>query len=121
MPFSMEIDQAFIAAVLTVVGYSINDKVVIFDRIRELRKTYPKRNVTEVINEALNSTLGRTVNTSLSTLIVIFCIFLLGGDTIRSFTFAIFIGVFIGTYSSLFTATPIAWMMLNKKQIKEGK
>lgn len=116
MPFSMEIDQAFIAAILTVVGYSINDKVVIFDRIRELRHIYPKRDVTAVINEALNSTLGRTVNTSLSTLLVVFCIFILGGDTIRSFTFAIFIGVFIGTYSSVFTATPVAWLMLKKKQ-----
>lgn len=116
MPFSMEVDQAFIAAVLTVVGYSINDKVVIFDRIRELRHLYPKRDVTAVINEALNSTLGRTVNTSLSSLLVVFCIFILGGDTIRSFTFALFIGIFIGTYSSVFTATPIAWIMLRKKQ-----
>lgn len=121
MPFSMEIDQAFIAAILTVVGYSINDKVVIFDRIREIRKNYPKRDVTETINEALNSTLGRTLNTSLSTMLVIFCIFLLGGDTIRSFTFAIFIGVFVGTYSSLFIATPVAWRMLKKKQDKEDK
>ena len=116
MPFSMEIDQAFIAAILTVVGYSINDKVVIFDRIRELRHTYPKRDITVVINEALNSTLGRTVNTSLSSLLVVFCIFILGGDSIRSFTFAIFIGIFVGTYSSVFTATPIAWLMLKKKQ-----
>lgn len=118
MPFSMEIDQAFIAAVLTVVGYSINDKVVIFDRIRELRGLYPKRNVTESINEALNSTLGRTMNTSLSSMLVVFCIFLLGGDTIRSFTFAIFIGIVIGTYSSIFVATPVAWTMLKKKQDK---
>lgn len=121
MPFSMEIDQAFIAAILTVVGYSINDKVVIFDRIRELRHIYPKRNITEVINESLNSTLGRTVNTSLSSLLVILCIFILGGDTIRSFTFAIFIGIFVGTYSSLFIATPIAWGMLKNKQSKEDK
>lgn len=118
MPFSMEIDQGFIAAVLTVVGYSINDKVVIFDRIRELRNLYPKRNVTESINEALNSTLGRTMNTSLSSLLVVFCIFVLGGDTIRSFTFAIFIGIVIGTYSSIFVATPVAWTMLKKKQDK---
>ena len=121
MPFSMEIDQTFIAAILTVVGYSINDKVVIFDRIREIRKNYPKREVTETINEALNSTLGRTMNTSLSTMLVVFCIFLLGGDTIRSFTFAIFIGVFVGTYSSLFIATPVAWKMLKKKQPVEEK
>ncbi|MDR3058689.1 MAG: protein translocase subunit SecDF [Prevotella sp.] len=118
MPFSMEIDQSFIAAILTVVGYSINDKVVIFDRIREIRTTYPKRNVTETINEALNSTLGRTVNTAMSTLLGVFIIFLLGGDTIRSFTFAIFIGIIIGTYSSLFVATPVAWAMLKRKQDK---
>ena len=116
MPFSMEVDQAFIAAVLTVVGYSINDKVVIFDRIRETRKLYPKRDATIVINDALNSTLGRTINTSLSSLLVIMCIFVLGGDTIRSFTFAIMIGIAVGTYSSLFVATPIAWRMLARKQ-----
>lgn len=119
MPFSMEIDQSFIAAILTVIGYSINDKVVIFDRIREIRTTFPKRNITETINEALNSTLGRTVNTGLSSMFVILIIFLLGGDTIRSFTFAILIGLIIGTYSSLFIATPIAWKMLGKKQNKE--
>jgi SecD/SecF fusion protein len=121
MPFSMEIDQSFIAAVLTVVGYSINDKVVIFDRIREIRRIYPKRDITETINEALNSTLGRTVNTSLSSMLVVFCIFLLGGDTIRSFTFAIFIGIIIGTYSSLFVATPIAWGILKKELKKRDK
>lgn len=116
MPFSMEIDQSFIAAILTVVGYSINDKVVIFDRIREIRNMYPKRNITETINEALNSTLGRTMNTSLSSMLVVFCIFLLGGDTIRSFTFAIFIGIIIGTYSSVFVATPIAWAIFKKEE-----
>lgn len=118
MPFSMEVDQSFIAAVLTVVGYSINDKVVIFDRIRELRNMYPKRAITETINESLNSTLGRTINTSFSTLLGVLCIFLLGGDTIRSFTFAIFIGIVIGTYSSLFVATPITWGMLRGKERK---
>ena len=120
MPFSMEIDQAFIAAILTVVGYSINDKVVIFDRIREIRNNYPKREVTSLINEALNSTLSRTINTSLSTTIVVLCIFILGGDTIRSFTFAILIGIVIGTFSSLFIATPVAWKMLLKKQDKNA-
>ncbi|MDR2953514.1 MAG: protein translocase subunit SecDF [Prevotella sp.] len=118
MPFSMEVDQSFIAAVLTVVGYSINDKVVIFDRIREIRTTYPKRGALEVVNEALNSTLGRTVNTAFTTLLGVFVIFLLGGDTIRSFTFAIFIGIAIGTFSSLFIASPIAAVMLKKKQDK---
>lgn len=117
----MEIDQTFIAAILTVVGYSINDKVVIFDRIRELRGTYLKRNITEVINEALNSTLGRTVNTGLSSILVIICIFILGGDTIRSFTFAMMMGIFIGTYSSVFIATPIAWKILQKKQVQKGE
>lgn len=126
MPFfSMEIDQSFIAAVLTVVGYSINDKVVIFDRIREIRNMYPKRNITETINEALNSTLGRTLNTSISTMLVVLCIFLLGGDSIRSFTFAIFIGVVIGTYSSVFVATPIAWAIFKReaknKKLEEAK
>jgi SecD/SecF fusion protein len=120
MPFSMEIDQSFIAAVLTVIGYSINDKVVIFDRIRENRTLYPKRNITETINDSLNSTLGRTINTSLSSFLVILCIFALGGDTIRSFTFAIMVGIAVGTYSSLFIATPIAWKMLDKKQKKQG-
>lgn len=120
MPFSMEIDQSFIAAILTVVGYSINDKVVIFDRIRENRLLYPKRGSTEIFNDSLNSTLGRTVNTAMSTLLGVFIIFLLGGDTIRSFTFAIFIGIIIGTYSSLFVATPVAWMMLKKKEVKKG-
>ncbi|MBD8390261.1 protein translocase subunit SecDF [Dysgonomonas sp. BGC7] len=119
MPFSMEIDQSFIAAVLTVVGYSINDKVVIFDRIREIKNIYPKRDITETINEALNSTLGRTLNTSISSMLVVFCIFLLGGDTIRSFTFAIFIGIFIGTYSSVFVATPIAWGIFKKEHSKK--
>jgi len=121
MPFSMEVDQSFIAAILTVVGYSINDKVVIFDRIREIRTLYPKRNITETINEALNSTLGRTVNTAMSTLLGVFIIFLLGGDTIRSFTFAIFIGIIIGTFSSLFVGTPVAWAMLKKKQDKASE
>lgn len=119
LPFSMEVDQAFIAAILTVVGYSINDKVVIFDRIREIRNNYPKRDVTATINEALNSTLGRTVNTSLSSMLVVLCIFLLGGDTIRSFSFAILLGIIIGTFSSLFIATPIAWKMLLKNKPAE--
>ncbi|MDU1890446.1 MAG: protein translocase subunit SecDF [Dysgonomonas sp.] len=118
MPFSMEVDQSFIAAILTVVGYSINDKVVIFDRIRENRLLYPKRSATETFNDSLNSTLGRTVNTAMSTLLGVFVIFLLGGDTIRSFTFAIFIGIIIGTYSSLFIASPVAWAMLKKKEDK---
>ncbi|MDR2764034.1 MAG: protein translocase subunit SecDF [Tannerella sp.] len=115
LPFSMEIDQTFVAAILTVIGYSINDTVVVFDRIRETIQTYPKRERYQVINDALNSTLARTFNTSFSTFIVVLCIFLLGGATIRSFTFAILLGVIIGTYSTLFVATPIAYEIQKRK------
>jgi SecD/SecF fusion protein len=115
MPFSMEIDQTFIAAVLTIIGYSINDTVVVFDRIRETIGLYPKRDRYQVINDALNSTLSRTFSTSFSTLLVVICIFLLGGSTIRSFTFAILIGVIVGTYSTLFVATPIAYEIQKRK------
>lgn len=117
LPFSMEVDQTFIAAILTIIGYAINDVVVVFDRIRETIKLYPKRDRYQVINTALNSTLCRTVNTSLTTLVVVLCIFLLGGSTIRSFTFAILLGIVIGTYSTLFVATPIAYE-LQKRSIK---
>ena len=109
LPFSMEVDQTFIAAILTIIGYSINDTVVVFDRIRETIALYPKRDRYQVINDALNSTLCRTFNTSLTTLVVVLCIFILGGSTIRSFTFAILLGIIIGTYSTLFIATPIAY------------
>ena len=107
MPFSLEIDQAFIAAILTVVGYSINDTVVVFDRIREYLGLHPKKNKKEVINNALNSTLSRTINTSVSTFIVLLIIFIFGGEVIRGFVFALMIGVIVGTYSSLCIATPI--------------
>ncbi|MDR3266075.1 MAG: protein translocase subunit SecDF, partial [Tannerella sp.] len=109
LPFSMEIDQTFIAAILTVIGYSLNDTVVVFDRIRETIHNYPKRDRFKVINDALNSTLARTFNTSFSTFLVVLIIFLLGGANIRSFTFAIMLGVIVGTYSTLFVATPIAY------------
>jgi SecD/SecF fusion protein len=109
LPFSMEVDQTFIAAILTVIGYSINDTVVVFDRIRETIRDYPKRDRFQVINDALNSTLARTFNTSLSTLTVVVCIFALGGATIRSFTFAIMLGVIVGTYTTLFVAVPVAY------------
>ncbi|WP_372642094.1 protein translocase subunit SecDF [Ancylomarina sp.] len=109
MPFSLEIDQAFIAAILTVVGYSINDTVVVFDRIREYLGLHPKRDPEEVINSALNSTLRRTFSTSLSTLVVLLAIFFFGGTSIQGFTFALIVGVVVGTYSSLFIATPIAY------------
>jgi SecD/SecF fusion protein len=117
LPFSMEVDQTFIAAILTVIGYSINDTVVVFDRIRETLALYPKRDRFTVINDALNSTLSRTFSTSFSTLLVVLCIFLFGGSTIRSFTFAILLGVIIGTYSTLFIATPLAYEI----QVRRGK
>ncbi|WP_099464389.1 MULTISPECIES: protein translocase subunit SecDF [Parabacteroides] len=124
LPFSMEVDQTFIAAILTIIGYSINDTVVVFDRIRETIGLYPKRDRYQVINDALNSTLSRTFNTSLTTLVVVLCIFILGGSTIRSFTFAILLGIVVGTYSTLFVATPIAYELqkkkINKKAAKEA-
>ena len=109
MPFSMEIDQAFIAAILTVIGYSINDTVVIFDRVREYNKLYPKRDRKVNINDALNNTLSRTFSTSMSTFVVLLAIFIFGGETIQGFVFALLMGVIVGTYSSLFIASPIAY------------
>ena len=109
MPFSMEIDQAFIAAILTVIGYSINDTVVIFDRVREYNTLYPKREKKVNINDALNNTLSRTFSTSMSTFVVLLAIFVFGGETIRGFVFALLMGVIVGTYSSLFIASPIAY------------
>lgn len=112
MPFSLEIDQAFIAAILTVVGYSINDTVVVYDRIREWRKLYPKREPIDVFNGAINSTLSRTFNTSMTTFLVVLIIFLFGGAVIKGFVFALLIGIFVGTYSSVFIAAPIAFDFL---------
>ena len=109
MPFSMEIDQAFIAAILTVIGYSINDTVVVFDRVREYKGLYPKRELSLNINNALNDTLSRTFSTSMSTFVVLLAIFCFGGETIRGFVFALLIGVIVGTYSSLCVATPLAY------------
>jgi SecD/SecF fusion protein len=117
MPFSLEIDQAFIAAILTVVGYSINDTVVVFDRIREYVGLYRKRDKTEIINMALNSTLSRTFSTSLSTFFVLLVIFLFGGEVIRGFTFALLLGVVIGTYSSLFIASPVVYDTIRRGDI----
>lgn len=119
LPFSLEIDQTFIGAILTAIGYSINDKVVIFDRVREFFGLYPKRNRKQLFNDSLNTTLNRTINTSLSTLIVLLCIFILGGDSIRSFAFAMILGVIFGTLSSLFIASPVAYMMISKKGATE--
>ena len=119
MPFSMEIDQAFVAAILTVVGYSINDTVVVFDRIREYRTLYPKRDVTEMMNLALNSTISRTINTSMTTLVVLLTIFMFGGESIQGFTFALLVGIGVGTYSSLFIATPIVFDTIKKIVVKK--
>jgi SecD/SecF fusion protein len=116
MPFSLEIDQAFIAAILTVVGYSINDTVVVFDRIREYLGLHKRRDQNEVINDALNSTLSRTLNTSLSTLVVLLMIFFFGGEVIRGFVFALIIGIIVGTYSSLCVATPVVVDLARKKK-----
>ena len=121
LPFSLEIDQAFIAAILTVVGYSINDTVVVFDRIREYLGSYKKREIDDVVNSAINSTLSRTVNTSLSTIFVLLMIFIFGGEVIRGFTFALLIGVIVGTYSSAFVASPIVYDFMNKQKEKEKK
>ena len=118
MPFNLEIDQAFIAAILTIIGYSINDTVVIFDRIREYNVLYPKRNIRENINNALSSTLVRTLNTSGTTLVTLLAIFVFGGATIRGFVFALLVGVIVGTYSSLFIATPLAYDMLPASEKK---
>ena len=109
LPFSLEIDQAFIAAILTIIGYSLNDTVVVFDRVREYINNNKKKGVHDIINKALNSTLSRTINTSLTTFFVLLVIFIFGGDSIRGFMFALIIGVVVGTYSSLFVATPIMY------------
>ncbi len=115
MPFNLEVDQAFIAAILTIIGYSINDTVVIFDRIREYIALYPKRVLRDNINNAVSSTLSRTLNTSGTTLVTLLSIFIFGGETIRGFVFALLIGVIVGTYSSVFIATPLAYDMISKK------
>ena len=119
MPFNMELDQAFIAAILTVVGYSINDTVVVFDRLREYLGLYKKRNTGEVMNSAINSTVSRTINTSLSTFVVLLAIFIFGGEVIRGFTFALLVGVIVGTYSSIFIATPVAFDFMKKNKSKK--
>ncbi len=119
MPFSMEMDQTFAAAILTVVGYSINDKVVVFDRVREYMKLYPKREIKQLFNDSMNATLARTINTGLSTIVVIICILLFGSDAVRSFVFALMIGVIVGTVTSLFVASPVAYSLMTRKQKKE--
>ena len=118
VPWSLEIDQTFIGAILTVIGYSINDKVVVFDRIRENLGLHPKKDKQELFNESINQTLARTINTSVSTLIVLLCIFILGGASIRSFAFAMILGVVFGTLSSIFIASPVAYLVMGRR-IKE--
>ena len=115
LPFSLEIDQAFIGAILTVIGYSINDKVVVFDRIRENLRLHPKQDIQKVFNDSINQTLARTINTSLSTLIVLLCILFLGGKSIQPFAFAMTLGVIFGTLSSIFIASPIAYLVMGRK------
>ena len=118
LPFSMEVDQTFIAAVLTVIGYAINDTVIVFDRVREFMRLYPKRDLRTQMNDAINSTLSRTVNTSASTLVVLLMIFIFGGEVIRGFTFALLIGVSVGIFSTLFIACPIGYELMKRKQEK---
>ena len=118
LPFSLEVDQTFIGAILTVIGYSINDKVVVFDRIRENLRLHPKQDIQKVFNDSINQTLARTINTSLSTLIVLLCILFLGGKSIQPFAFAMTMGVVFGTLSSIFIASPIAYLVMGRK-IKE--
>ncbi len=121
LPFSLEVNQAFIAAILTIIGYSINDTVVIFDRIREYQDLYPKRSVKENINLAINSTLARTINTAGTTFVVLLAIFLFGGEVIQGFVFALLFGVVIGTFSSVFVATPVAYDLLRRSAKGEEK
>jgi SecD/SecF fusion protein len=118
LPFSLEIDQAFIAAILTVMGYSVNDTVIVFDRIREFVGLYPKRERMEIMNSALNSTISRTLSTSLSTFVVVLTIFIFGGEVIRGFTFALMVGIIVGTYSSLFVATPVVYDTIHRGEVR---
>ena len=121
LPFPLEADQSFIAAILTIIGYSITDSVIIFDRIREYNKLYPKRDLLTNMNEGINHTIGRTVNTSGTVLVTLLAIFLFGGDVIRGFTFALLFGVIIGTYSSIFNATPIAFDLIMWQKRRAAK
>jgi SecD/SecF fusion protein len=115
VPFSLDIDQAFIAAILTVVGYSTNDTVIIYDRIREYNNLFPKKDLRTNMNNAMNHTLSRTVNTVGTVLVVLITMFLFGGEVIRGFSFALMIGVFFGTYSSVFIASPITYDLLTRR------
>ncbi len=121
LPFSMEIDQAFIAAILTVIGYSLNDTVIVFDRVREYLNEHTSWDFDKVVNVSLSSTLGRTLNTSSTTLVVLLAIFIFGGDSIRGFMFALIVGIVVGTYSSLFIATPLMYDTLDKADKRKKK
>jgi len=124
LPFSLEVDQAFIAAILTIIGYSINDSVIIFDRLREWITLFPKRDLATNMNGGMNSTLGRTVNTAGTTIVTLLAIFIFGGDVIRGFIFALLVGIAVGTYSSIFNATPVAYdfiMMSNRRKERKLK
>ena len=121
LPFNLEVNQAFIAAILTIIGYAINDTVVVFDRIREYLGLYPKRNLKENVNNAINSTLSRTINTSGTTLVTLLAIFFFGGETIRGFIFALIIGVVVGTAATIFLATPIAYDLMAKRAKIDGE
>ncbi len=116
LPFNLEVDQAFIAAILTIIGYSINDTVIIFDRIREYRGLFPKRSIKENMNNAINSTLARTVNTAGTTIVVLLAIFIFGSEVIRGFVFALTVGIVVGTYSSVFIASPFAYEVMKKNE-----
>ena len=121
LPFTLDVDQTFIAAVLTIIGYSINDNVVIFDRIREYKSLYPKRDLKQNINDALNSTLSRTINTSVTTLVVLLAIAIFGGESIRGFAVALTLGVIVGTYASIFIGTPVMYDLITKRGKKDEK
>ena len=121
LPFDMEIDQAFIAAILTVIGYSLNDTVIVFDRVREYLNEHTTWDFEKVVDVSLSSTLGRTLNTSSTTLVVLFAIFIFGGDSLRGFMFALIVGIVVGTYSSLFIATPIMYDTMTAKDRREHK
>ncbi|MBQ5394084.1 MAG: protein translocase subunit SecDF, partial [Alistipes sp.] len=118
--FNLEVNQAFIAAILTIIGYAINDTVVVFDRIREFLGLYPKRQMMENVNNAINSTLSRTINTSATTLVTLLAIFLFGGETIRGFIFALILGVCIGTAATIFVATPVAYDLMTRADKKKA-
>ena len=121
VPFTLEIDQAFIAAILTIIGYSINDSVVVFDRVREYLREHKKEGDTDkVINMALNNTLSRTIMTSLTTIVVVFILFLFGGETIKGFAFALTVGIILGTYSSLCIGSPLSAQLIKRQEKKQS-